>query len=69
MRTSTVFSHPGVTLRVTGGTQRQGYSVQLVQHQGGVQGKDMAAASIVVHVCFTCFIFFLQINNWSNFKS
>lgn len=69
MRTSTVFSHPGVTLRVTGDTQQQGYSVQLVQHQGGVKGKDMAAASIVVHVCFTCFIFFLRINNWSNFKS
>jgi hypothetical protein len=64
-----VFSHPGVTLRVTGDTQQQGYSVQLVQHQGGVLGKDMAAASIVVHVCFTCFIIFLRINSWSNFKS
>lgn len=64
-----MFSHPGVTLRVTGDTQQQGYSVQLVQHQGGVKGKDMAATSIVVHVCFTCFIFFMRINNWNNFKS
>jgi len=69
MRTSTVFSHLGVTLRVTGDTQQQGYSLQLVQHQGGVKGKDMVAASTVVHVCFTCFFFFLWINNWSNFKS
>lgn len=28
----------GVTLRVAGGQQLQGYSVQLVQHQGNVKG-------------------------------
>lgn len=49
-----MFSYVGVTLRVTGGTQQQGYSVQLVQHQGGVKGKILAVGSIVVHVCFTC---------------
>ncbi|PNF36884.1 hypothetical protein B7P43_G08882 [Cryptotermes secundus] len=32
----------GVTLRVTGGSQRQGYSVQLVQHQGGVKAIPVA---------------------------
>jgi hypothetical protein len=64
-----VFSHVGVTLRVTGGTQRQGYSVQLVQHQGGVKGKELAVGNTVVHVCFTCCFHFLWINNWSNYKS
>jgi hypothetical protein len=57
-----VFSHSGVTLRVTGGTQRQGYSVQLVQHQGGVKGKELAVGGIV-HVYFTCLLPFLWINN------
>lgn len=31
----------GVTLRVATGQQLQGYSVQLVQHQGSVKGNDM----------------------------
>jgi hypothetical protein len=56
-----MFFHSGVTLRVTGGTQRQGYSVQLVQHQGGVKGKELDVGSIVVHVCFTCLLPFLWI--------
>ena len=30
----------GVTLRVASGQQLQGYSVQLVQHQGSVKGKE-----------------------------
>lgn len=30
----------GVTLRVAGGQQLQGYSVQLVQHQGSVKGNN-----------------------------
>lgn len=64
-----MFSHSGVTLRVTGGTQRQGYSVQLVQHQGGVKGKELAVGRIVVHVCFTCLLPFLWIKIWSDFKS
>lgn len=54
-----MFSHVGVTLRVTGGTQRQGYSVQLVQHQGGLKGKEMAVGNIVVlvsHVLVPLFV-------------
>lgn len=30
----------GVTLRVASGQQLQGYSVQLVQHQGSVKGNS-----------------------------
>ena len=31
----------GVTLRVAGGQQLQGYSLQLVPHQAGVKGKRL----------------------------
>lgn len=36
----------GVTLKVAGGQQLQGFSVQLVPHQGGVKGKYIFLSNI-----------------------
>lgn len=36
-------------MRVAGGQQLQGYSVQLVQHQGSVKGIDSNILNVFVH--------------------
>lgn len=43
-----------MTLKVANGQQLQGYSVQLVQHQGSVKGKGVL--SCVPFMCLCTFI-------------